>query len=1071
MPNLKTGNLINDETQTTPTPNAIAQELAARQQQAAVMQTPRWLLRRLPEQAELLNNSHKAYANASQSELVFSSAAEWMLDNFYVVQQVIRQVEKDFTPDFYDDLPKLTDAGADDLHHYPRIYALTRRYILQQKCQVDLASLHQFLQAYQTVTPLTMGEIWALPIMLRLSLLACLAQANGRITKLLPTSNSLPPALRFCPEAADKDVVAHSIVSLRLLGTLDWQTFFETANLAEQTLRQDPAQLYGRLTFATRDQYRKVVETTAKETGLAEMMVAQTAVSLAERFVDTEKRTSPSTDPWHGLHLPAQAHVGYYLIDAGLDQLEQKLAYQPAGPERLRRLLKRHPLAFYLGSIGLLTALLLAALLAYAAEVDGAAWQLLLVGLVGCVPLTAVAVSLINWLVTQSVKPQKLPKLNFEKGIPAACQSTVVIPAMLTDTDETRSLLDQLEQHYLRNPDPHLGFALLTDFADAPQASMPGDDKLLQIATAGIQMLNQRYARQPFYLFHRQRLHNPSEGVWMGWERKRGKLHEFNRLLRGATDTSFTTKVGDLSRLPAIQFVITLDADTILPADAAQRLIGAIAHPLNRAHCDPATGRVTSGYTILQPRTAIQPTSAGKSLFSRVFGGDVGLDLYTLAVSDVYQDLFGEGIFVGKGIYDVDAFEHSLAHRIPENSLLSHDLFEGVQGRAGLVTDIVLYEHYPTHYLAYIRRAHRWIRGDWQLLPWLWLTAPAENGRFRNDLSPLARWKIIDNLRRSLVAPTLFLFFILGWLVFPGSTLVWTMVGLLLPAVALLMPAIMAVGRLLGRSSWREARTPIRDSGLRWLLQIAFLPYEALLNLDAITTTLGRLIFTRQKLLQWTTAAHTARLFGSEHSAEKTAGQMIRPVILVTLLALILIVWQPQALPAAVPIMILWVLASEIAYRISLPKEEETAVLTPLEKQRLRTLARRTWLFYEEFVGPEDHWLPPDHFQENPRGVVAHRTSPTNIGLYLLSALSAYDFGYIGLLNLSLRLNATFETLSKMERYRGHFLNWIDTRTPQPLLPRYVSTVDSGNLAGSLLALKQACLAMKDESVLRQERW
>lgn len=1072
MLNPKTGNPINNDTPPTlSTLETTAQGIAQNQQQAVVMQTTRWLLRRLPEQAELLNDSHKAYAGASQGELAFSAAAEWMLDNFYVVQQVIRQVEKDFTPDFYDDLPKLTGDEADDLYHYPRIYTLTRRYILQQQCQVEQASLHQFLRAYQTITPLTMGEIWALPIMLRIALLACLAQANGRITDLLSTSDSLPPALRFCPGMADKDVVARCIVSLRLLGTLDWQTFFETANLTEQTLRQDPAQLYGRLTFASRDQYRKVVETTAKETGQSEMAVAQTAVSLAESFVDTEALASPPADPWHGLHLPAQAHVGYYLIGDGLAQLEQKLAYQPDSTERLRRLLKRRPLAFYLGSIGLLTVLLLAALLAYAAEAGGASWQLLLVGIVGFVPVTAVAVNLINWLVTQGIMPQKLPKLNFEDGIPAACQSMVVIPAMLTDAAETRSLLDQLEQHYLRNPDPHLGFALLTDFVDAPQADMPGDNDLVQLAEAGILTLNQRYAQQPFYLFHRRRQHNPSEGVWMGWERKRGKLHEFNRLLRGATDTSYTTQIGDSSRLPHTQFVITLDADTILPADAAQRLIGVIAHPLNRAHCDPATGRVTSGYTILQPRTAIQPTNAGKSLFSRVFGGDVGLDLYTLAVSDVYQDLFSEGIFVGKGIYDVDAFECSLAHRVPENSLLSHDLFEGVQGRAGLVTDIVLYENYPAHYLAYVRRAHRWIRGDWQLLPWLWFTVPSENGRLQNDLSSLARWKIIDNLRRSLVTPTLFLFFILGWLIFPGSPLAWTIIGLLLPAVALVTATIVAGGRLLGGGSWQEVRIPIRDSGLRWLLQIAFLPYEALLNLDAIITTLVRLLFTRRHLLQWTTAARTARLFGDERSAEKTAQQMIRPVIIVTILAIIIIAWQPQALLFAVPIMILWVLASEIAYRISLPQEVETAVLTPLEQQRLRTLARRTWLFYEEFVGPEDHWLPPDHFQEQPRSVVAHRTSPTNIGLYLLSALSAYDFGYIGLLNLSLRLNATFDTLSKMERYRGHFLNWIDTRSLHHLPPRYVSTVDSGNLAGSLLALKQACLAMKNEPVLRQERW
>ncbi|MBK8986530.1 MAG: cellobiose phosphorylase [Chloroflexi bacterium] len=1045
--------------------------MAQRQQQVFIGQTLRHLLRRLPEQARLLEECHQAYQDASQVELAFSAAAEWMLDNFYIVQQALRQVKKDFTPAFYDDLPKLSLDEADEYQHFPRIYALTRHYILQEQCQIQTEKLHRFLQAYQTVTPLTMGEVWALPIMLRISLLACLAQANGRITQILPAADELSPAMRFqFPNAEDdKDIVASAITSLRLLGTLDWQTFFEQANLAEQALRQDPAQLYGRMTFATRDQYRKVVEGYAKTTGHSEIMVAQTAVTLAQ----TSGAPPPTADqdPWSGLALPPHAHVGFYLVGTGQAQLEEALGYQPTGAARRRRLLKRHPLAAYLSGILFFTLLFLLLLLSYTVAAAGTRWQLLLVCVVALVPITAVAVNLVNWLVTILLPPHQLPKLNFEEGVPASCRTIVVIPVLLTHAEEIQSLIGQLEQHYLRNPDPHLGFALLSDFADAPQAHMPTDASLKQLAQAGIEALNHRYEHQPFYLFHRQRQYNPGEGVWMGWERKRGKLHEFNQLLRGADHTSYDNEYGDLRRLPFFQYVITLDADTILPTDAAQRLIGAIAHPLNRAYCDPHTSRVTSGYTILQPRTEIQPSSAGQSLFSRVFAGDIGLDLYTLAVSDVYQDLFGEGIFVGKGIYDVDALECSLAHGVPENRLLSHDLFEGVQGRAGLVTDIVLYEDYPPHYLVFVHRAQRWIRGDWQLLPWLWFTVPAANGRIANDLSALDRWKIFDNLRRSLVAPFLFLFFIVGWLLLPGSPWVWTLIALLLPGMALLTAAFMALSRLIGGSSWREAQAPVRHSVLRWLLQIAFLPYEALLNLDAIFTTLGRLIFTRRHLLQWTTAAHVAHVFGNEQSAEKTAGQMIRPLILVTILALMIIAWRPQALIAAVPIMILWVLASEIAYRISLPYHEETAVLTPLEQQHLRTLARRTWLFFEEYVGPEDHWLPPDHYQEYPRGVVAHRTSPTNVGLYLLTALAAYDFGYIGLLNLSLRLNDTFDTLTRLERYRGHFLNWIDTRSLHHLSPRYVSTVDSGNLAGCLLALKQACLNMPNEPVWRAERW
>lgn len=1071
MPNQKTGTPIKpaEQADTAPLPatlsslQTLAHQLASKQQNVCLKRTPHILLDWLPAQEQVLRDSHRAYTDTSQGELAFSAAAEWMLDNFYIVQQVIRQVEKDFTPGYDDDLPKLTDSEATAI---TRIFALTRPFVRHEQCQVDRQRLHQFLSAYQMITPLTIGEMWALPIMLRISLLAALTQANRRITHQPPAE--IPDALDFTLQIEDKDVVANCIVSLRLLSNTDWQTFFEQANAAEQILRQDPGQLYGRMTFKTRDQYRKVIEQYGRQGDRSESEIAQTAVFLAQTHVSSAVN---GADPWAGLSLSPQAHVGYYLIGEGLPQLENALDYRPDGRTRLNRWLKRHALAVYLSSALFLTLLVLALLLAYTLRVGGAGWQLLLVAVVAFVPVTAVAINLVNWFTSQQVKPQRLPKLNFEEGIPASCQSLVVIPAMLTDEAEIHSLLAQLEQHYLRNPDPNLGFALLTDFNDAPQAEMPGDDALCQQARQGIQTLNQHYPTQPFYLLHRHRQHNPSEGVWMGWERKRGKLEELNYLLRGSTTTSYTIREGDMSRLPAVQFVITLDADTILPTDAAQRLVGTLAHPLNRARCDAATGRVVSGYTILQPRTEIQPASAGQSLFTRVFSGDVGLDLYTLAVSDIYQDLFGEGIFVGKGIYDVDAFICSLAHRIPENSLLSHDLFEGVHGRAALVTDIVLYEEYPPHYLVYVRRAHRWIRGDWQLLPWLWRTVPAENGRLANTLSPLSRWKIIDNLRRSLVAPFLFLFFIVAWLFLPGSTAVWTLIGLLLPGVALLTAVLAALKGVFSGGAWRQNVKALRNSAVRWLLQIAFLPYEALLDADAILTTLARLFITRRHMLQWTTAARTARLFGAEQSVETTIRQMIRPLVVVAFLFLLLVALRPEALSAAMPVMLLWVLAPEIAYRISLPTMEKTAVLTPLEQQRLRTLARRTWLFYEEYVGPGDHWLPPDHFQEAPRGLAAHRTSPTNVGLYLLSALSAYDFGYISLLNLSLRITDTFDTLSHLTRYRGHFLNWIDTQNLQHLTPRYVSTVDSGNLAGSLLALKQACLSMEDEAVWRPERW
>ncbi|MDX1663143.1 MAG: glucoamylase family protein [Candidatus Promineifilaceae bacterium] len=531
------------------------------------------------------------------------------------------------------------------------------------------------------------------------------------------------------------------------------------------------------------------------------------------------------------------------------------------------------------------------------------------------------------------------------------------------------------------------------------------------------------------------------------------------------------TQAGALEQIGVIEYVITLDADTVLPRDGAARLCGALAHPLNRARFAPQSRRIVAGYTILQPRTEIKPTSANQSIFTQAFTGDAGLDLYTRAVSDVYQDLFGEGIFVGKGIYDVDAFERSLAGRVPENSLLSHDLFEGIHGRAGLVTDIVLYEEYPPHYLIHVRRSHRWMRGDWQLLPWLLPLVPTVEGWRPNPLSLIDRWKVVDNLRRSLLAVSLVLLLLAGWTFLPGSPVVWTVVAVMTPAVALLTGVAMVLVRRLGGASWSDVLAPLQDSALRWLLFISFLPYEAVLKFDAVLTTLSRLLITRRHLLQWTTAAHTVRLFGEDVSPAVSWRNMISNPLLAVAATLTIFLLNPAALRVAFPLLLSWFCAPYLSYIISRPLREERPALSDVERRRLQRLARRTWYFYEQFVGPEDNWLPPDHFQEAPKGVVAHRTSPTNTGLYLLSALAAYDFGYTEIMSLALRVRSTLETLKRLDRHQGHFLNWIDTRTLAPLPPRYISAVDSGNLAGALVALAQGFAELPGHPVWRRVRW
>ena len=563
----------------------------------------------------------------------------------------------------------------------------------------------------------------------------------------------------------------------------------------------------------------------------------------------------------------------------------------------------------------------------------------------------------------------------------------------------------------------------------------------------------------------------------MGWERKRGKLHELNLLLRGGTNLSFITLTGDMSArtgaLQRVRFVITLDTDTILPRGAACRLAGTLAHPLNRAVFDDTTGQVVSGYTVLQPRMEIHPRSANHSWFTRFFAGDAGLDLYTLAVSDAYQDLFGEGSYVGKGIYDVDAFERSVDKRIPENTVLSHDLLEGLMGRAGLVTDITMIEDYPQNYFIQVMRQRRWIRGDWQLLPWLF-----QPNRYGLAFSVIDRWKMFDNLRRAMLAPALLLIFILGLIFLPGLAGLWTAVVLLSLGIPLLTGVARSALQILGGEYPGIALRPLGWNILRWLLAVAFLPYEAYISMDAVFTTLYRLLISHRNLLQWTTAAQTARVFGLQARRnvawQKMGASALLALILTTGVQLVSDLTRSGVAPAltyASPVLLLWVLSPFIVWWINRPITEHTVPLNEEQANLLRQVTRRTWGFFERFVGPEDHWLPPDHYQESPVGTVAHRTSPTNIGLLLTSTLAAYDLGYLDQLGLATRLVTTMDTLDRLERFRGHFMNWYDTLTLQPLHPRYISTVDSGNLAASLIVTAQACKTMPDEPIFRWDLW
>lgn len=967
-----------------------------------------------------------------------SGIAEWLLDNAYLIRDAQVQVRSDLPPRFYRELPVSAEG-----HGEPRVSRIARAAVESGEGFVDLGVVEARLEALQDVSELESGEIWALPTFLRLAVLEDLVAAGEGAIEPERIATS-------ADESRIQDRVAAGVNSLRTFATHDWEQFFESVSRVEDILRRrDPAGVYGEMDFQTRDRYRKVVERVGRRSGHDESEVARAAVELALR-----------QDP--------RRHVGFALEDVA--GLEAALGARAPWGVRARRWIDRRKPVFYFLGVALGTVLITWGILA-PLQGDAPLWLRIAALLVAVVPAHSVAVALANWIATRAVAPRPLPKLSPDHALSADTRTVVAIPALLSAAADIPHLARRMELNYEGNDHPHIRFALLTDHADAPRSTMPEDRELLDAAVASLEELNRRRVRRglpgPFFLLHRRRRWNEREGVWMGWERKRGKLEELNRFLEGGADTTLDCLVGEPEDLIGSRFVVTLDADTVLPQGAAARLVGTLAHPLNRPVFDER-GRVTRGYTVLQPRIETLPEMGLPTRFSRVFEADRGLDLYSHAVSDVYQDVFGEGSFAGKGIYDVAAFRRSLDGCVPDNAILSHDLFEGLHGRAGLVSDVAVFEDYPPDFITYARRLHRWVRGDWQLVPWLFPRVRLNGRRVRNRIDGLGRWKIFDNLRRSLLLPSILVMLVLGWIGDPARAWWWTFVAVTVPAMPVLLGAAAAVRRRAAASGQSApfgsspGSVPLAIS--RWVMALTFLPHQTRVELDAALRTLVRVYGTRRRLLEWTTASTTAQslrgqgrgFYWLEMAAGPAAGVVIGAAILVV---------APAAVAWAWPLLAAWIIAPEVAYRISHPASPEVRPLTDAQRRRVRTLARRTWAFYERFLSPEDHWLPPDNYQEEPLGVVAHRTSPTNIGMLLTSSLGAHDLGYLPFTHLTALLGNTFRTMEELQRHRGHLLNWYDTRTLRPLPPLYVSTVDSGNLLGCLLALSSGLRELAETPV------
>ncbi len=1024
-------------------------------------------------------------------------AAEWLLDNLYLIEREYKDIIRSMPAHYYKNLPAI-DQGI--MKNYPRIYHIAVELVSHTDGRVDEDIIESFINAYQESTILTSGELWALPIMIRTALIQNIgivceklvlsekdkreADINADTLINAISGNNLQSELsalklekagelsshyieRFIKALRDNGIdnieiykwigekldlqetniermikiehqlqagfqlsIGNSITGIREVSSINWKQCFEKLSYVEKILRKDPSGIYNNMDFKSRDYYRHCIEKLWRETKIPESYIAKKAVECAEENTVQQSREYLK-------------HVGYYITDEGISCLKEKMGYKPNLYGKIKSKIKHNAVSWYLGTITAGIFIFIALIIGntYAEDTNPILWKYIIAAAAIIIPCSEIVISIFHWSINHLLEPSFLPKLEFASGIPKEVTTVVVVPALINNEKRVHELLDSIEVYYLANNEKNVYFALLGDFKDSHNQKETEDNEIVKGALSHVRYLNDKYCsgeKDIFYFLNRIRKYNDKEKMWMGWERKRGKLMEFNALIRGSNNTSYNVLSGDISNLKNVKYVITLDADTQLPRDCAKKLIGTIAHTLNKPYLDLKNNKVLRGYGLIQPRISVSTTSANKTLFSRIFSGETGIDMYTTAISDVYQDVFGEGIFTGKGIYDVDVFNQILSNEIPENSVLSHDLLEGCYTRAALATDIELIDGYPSSYLSSCKRLHRWVRGDWQLIPWIFK---------KSSLNAISRWKIIDNIRRSLLPVSLVVLTLLSFSILPKSER-WFAIAV----IALLAPMLFDVSEAVVAPIKGISLSGKVNNGKTMVEQIflifCFLPYVSCLMLDAIIRTIYRVYVSKRNLLEWQTAAD------AEAQTGKQLKYYIKAMWIASALALFTGVVAAarsfEAFLIMLPTVIVWFLSPYIAYYISKDGKKVPFQLHNKQKVELRKIARRTFAYFEDFVNDENHWLAPDNYQEYPSNGVAHRTSPTNMAMGLTSNIAAYDLGYIGISDTVERIEKILSSMEGLKRYRGHFYNWYDTRTKDTLKPEYISTVDSGNLVGYL---------------------
>ena len=1080
---------------------------------------PNWPVPRLAENYNFILSVYNDLSSDIQLNEQFSPVSEWLLDNFYFVEELVKDLQRGLSKKTFSKLP---DLRGGDFKNYPRIFALIMELVNHTDGKINEEDLLKYVRVYQEENVLYDREIWAIPVVMKIALIENIRHISediqatqnqrrraevifdswitgddmGEIRDSVKLSikefdetnflfiehllyhlrksgknytdflnvieetlenqgTTIEKSIRKENEFQSSNTVAmgNYITSLKYFSTLEWSTIFEEISFVGNILKEDPAEIYPLMDIATRNYYKGKVEELAAAYGVSETYVAKEAIEIAKSAY-SELSDSDAEDGG----FQRTNHVGYYLIGKGTEILGGKLGGSSKIIPKIRKIVKKNLGLLYFASASLMWVTIIWAAVRYA--VSNASQNTVLItviaGLAVLIPSSEIALYAANHIFGSRLGPAFFPKLELKDGIPEDMGTIIVVPAILPDEKRVEELLGNLERHYLLNKENHLYFALLGCFRDGNSPVEADDSKIIEKAINGIKELNLKYSdpiTERFYFFHRNRYFSKENNKWIGWERKRGALLEFNDMILGSDETSIVYASPTFPISKNIRYVITLDSDTILPMDAAKKMIGIMAHPLNRPSIDKEKGIVTEGYGILQPKVDVEMESTNATFFSRIFTGQKYADPYAEAEFDIYQDIFGEGIFTGKGIYDLKVFQTLLKDTFPENAILSHDLLEGSYLRAALVSDVRLVDSFPATYNSFVKREYRWVRGDWQLLPFIF---------GKNHLSALSRWKMLDNLRRSLVAPSLIGLVILAVTILPGSKMYWIGLYVLTLAMYLIFNVLGSTTRYLksNRHSQR-IRTKkylptvggIKATFYQAILKLIFLPYQSYLIVRAVLVTLWRVFITKKDLLEWVTSAAEER---KNNSSLKSYIREMQSSIWIGLAVFLLsLSFQSEAVGLSFIFFVLSVSAPYIAYSISQKMADKPCTLTKDELVEISRIARKTWRYFEEFANTENNYLAPDNYQEDSPNGIAHRTSPTNISLGLMAVLTARDFGYIGTKEMKEKLSNTITSIEQMEKWNGHLYNWYNTKSLQPLMPRYISTADSGNLIGYLITLTE----------------